>query len=231
MSNYYYLESFDSSKNNPEKPENPPENPPKKPPKNPPKNPQENPQENPPENKVYKDKFFVRGDPSKDVPGHYRMSQGKCQMIDTETNLLTPGIQTNDKTQVVLKEDLDPYNYNIDYKDGLKRNQNQNQKTDFYYNNKNVGPGRGFGNLNISNDIRNGDASRNDTQVNNEKQEGLQMFDYKFQYLNKDFQDPNHIVMSIPRGGVQTRKQKQLSVDTMRTVDSKDQYEHIKYNY
>jgi hypothetical protein len=212
MSNYYFLESFDYSKNKPEKVLDKTVN-----------------------NKVFKDKFFVRGDPSEDVPGYHKMSQEKCQMIDNETNLLTPGIQTNDKIQVVLKEELDPYNYNINYKDGLKKY--QTQKTDYYYNNKNVGPGRGFGNLNISNDIRNGDASRNDTKENNEKQEGQQMFDYTFQYLNKNFQDPNHIVMSIPRGGVQTRKQKQLSVDTMRTFDSKDQCEHpelnqiIKFNY
>ena len=61
------------------------------------------------------------------------------------------------------------------------------------------------------------------------------MFDYQFQYLDKNFQDPNHIVMSMPRGGVQTRKQSQLQVDTMRTFRPKDQNlelsQTIKFNY
>lgn len=184
---------------------------------------------------ISKDKFFVRGDPSQDVPGYHKMSQEKCQVIDNETKLLTPGIQTKDKTQVVLKKELDPSNYSINYEDGIRKF--QTQKTGFYYNNRNVGPGRGFGNLNISTEIRNGDASRNETKVYREKQEGQQMFDYQFQYLDRNFQDPNHIVMPIPRGGVQTRKQNQLTVNTMRTFQSKDQYQDpeitqtIKFNY
>jgi hypothetical protein len=184
---------------------------------------------------VKKDKFFVREDPSQNVPGYHKMSQEKCQVIDNETKLLTPGVQTKDKTQVVLKKELDPSNYNLNYEDGLRKF--QTQKTGFYYNNRDVGPGRGFGNLNISTEIRNGDASRNETKEYREKQEGQQMFDYQFQYLDRNFQDPNHIVMSIPRGGVQTRKQNQLSVNTMRTFQSEDQYqdteltETIKFNY
>lgn len=180
-------------------------------------------------------KFFVREDPSQNVPGYQKMSQEKCQVIDNETKLLTPGIQTKDKIQIVLKKDLDSSNYNLIWEDGLRKF--QTQKTGFYYNNRDVGPGRGFGNLNIASEIRNGDASRNETKELREKQEGQQMFDYQFQYLDKNFQDPNHIVMSIPRGGVQTRKQNQLSVNTMRSYTSKDHYEDseltqtIKFNY
>ena len=187
------------------------------------------------DNKVTKDKFFVRIDPSQDVPGYHKMSQEKCNLIDNETKLLTPGVQTKDKIQVVLKKEFDPSNYNVNWEDGLRKF--QTQKTGFYYNNRDVGPGRGFGNLNLSTEIRNGDASRNETKEYREKQEGQQMFDYQFQYLDKNFQDPNHIVMAIPRGGVQTRKQNQLSVNTMRTYQSRDQYEDpeltqtIKFNY
>jgi len=185
--------------------------------------------------KITKDKFFVRKDISQDVPGYHKMSQEKCQVIDNETNLLTPGIQTKDKTHIVLKKELDPSNYNINYENGLRKF--QTQKTGFYYNNKDIGPGRGFGNLNISTEIRNGDASRNETKEYREKQEGHQMFDYQFQYLDRNLQDPNHIVMSIPRGGVQTRKQNQMSVNTMRTFNSGNQYNNpkinqiIKFNY
>ncbi len=187
------------------------------------------------QDKVFKDKFFVRGDPSQDIPGYHKMNQKKCELIDNETQLLTPGVQTKDKTQVVLKKELDPSNYSLNWENGLKKF--QTQKTGFYYNNRDIGPGRGFGNLNVSTEIRNGDSSRNDTKEHKEKQEGQQMFDYQFQYLDRNFQDPNHIVMSIPRGGVQTRKQNQLSVNTIRTFQSKDQYEDteltqtIKFNY
>ena len=170
-----------------------------------------------------KNKFFTRDDPSKDVPGHYKMEKEKCNVIDNESNLLTPGIQTKDRTQIVLKKEFHPTNYTLNYEDGLRKF--QTQKTGFYYNNRDTGPGRGFGNLNISNEIRNGDPSRNDTKEYRDKQEGQQMFDYKFQYLDRNFQDPNHIVMPIPRGGVQTRKQNQLSVNTMRSFNSKDQYQ------
>lgn len=75
-------------------------------------------------------------------------------------------------------------------------------------NNKSMEAGRGFGNLNISNDIRYGGSSRLDTKNFKEKQESRQMFDFQFQYLDKDYQNPNNIVMPIPRGGDMTRKQK-----------------------
>ena len=31
---------------------------------------------------VTKDKFYIKEDPSQDVPGHYKMIQAKCQVID-----------------------------------------------------------------------------------------------------------------------------------------------------
>ena len=83
-------------------------------------------------------------------------------------------------------------------------NNNNEKKLDFYYNNKNITAGRGFGNLNISNEIRNANSSRfRENKIENEK---IQMFDYKFQYLDKNIQDPDHLIMPIPRGGESTRK-------------------------
>ena len=73
-----------------------------------------------------------------------------------------------------------------------------------------VGPGHGFGNLEISNDIRYGNSSRFDTKEFKEIRESSQLFDYQFQYLDKNFQDPNNIVMPIPRGGNTTREKTQL---------------------
>jgi hypothetical protein len=103
----------------------------------------------------------------------------------------------------------------------------------FYYTNKNIGAGRGFGNLEISNDIRQGDASRVDTKEYKEKRESEQIFEYQFQYLDKNYQDPTHIVMPIPRGGEITRKQNQLVINTMRQNTTKydDNANTIKFNY
>ena len=103
----------------------------------------------------------------------------------------------------------------------------------FYYTNKNIGAGRGFGNLEVSNEIRYGDASRANTKEYKEEKESKQIFEYQFQYLDKNFQDPEHIVMPIPRGGEITRKQNQLVINTMRhnTTNYDDTNKTIKFNY
>lgn len=183
--------------------------------------------------KYVKNKFFIRDDPSKDVPGHYKNILTKSEVIDNESDLITPAISSKDKTQVKLKNIFHPSDYNLNYEDNLRKD--NIQKTGFYYNNRDVGPGRGFGNLNISNDIRNGDASRLDTKEFKEVKEAEQFFDYQFQYLDRNFQDPNHIVMPIPRGGESTRKQNQLSVNTMRNPNAfekdDERIKTIKFKY
>lgn len=160
-------------------------------------------------NFIHKKKFFVKEDPSKNVPGHYKLDQQKCSLINDESQLLQSTVNRRDKTQMVLKKCFNPSDYNIPYTDNY---QSFDAKEISVIDKigttaPNLGPGRGFGNLLISNEIRYGDASRNNTKQLREHQEGLQTFDYKFQYLDKNFQDPKHIVMSMPRGGIQTRKQ------------------------
>ena len=116
---------------------------------------------------------------------------------------------------------------------------NQTNKVDFHYPITNLSAGRGFGNLNISNDMRYGDASRSDTKIHKEQLEAKQFFDYQFQYLDKNVQDPKHLVMSIPRGGESTRKQNQLEVNTMRNsninlkpiLDTKPKPDKIIFKY
>jgi hypothetical protein len=122
----------------------------------------------------------------------------------------------------------------FDLNDNLKDSAPVSSTNDkFYYTNKNIGAGRGFGNLEISNDIRYGDASRVNTKENKEKKESEQIFEYQFQYLDKNYQDPSHIVMSIPRGGEITRKQNQLVINTMRqnTNNYDDNTKTIKFDY
>jgi hypothetical protein len=185
----------------------------------------------------YKQKFFETLDPSLNCPGYKINPWTKATVIDNETNLLTPPISSKDKIQMQLVSDLDPLNYNIIYADGLKKE--SREKTGFYYPTKDIGAGRGFGNLNTSNIIRHGNASRTYTKEFREHKESQQLFDYQFQYLDKNFQDPNHIVMTIPRGGDTTRKQNQLSVNAMRKtvnngniVDSSSELtKTIKFKY
>ncbi len=187
-----------------------------------------------------KNKFFTRLDPSKDVPGHNLLLASKASSIDAESALITPTINSKDKVQLKLKNEFNPSDYSLNYTDNLQNF--PTQKTGFYYNNKDTGAGRGFGNLDVSNDIRSGDASRTDTKEFKEYRESQQLFEFQFQYLDRNVQDPNHLVMSIPRGGETTRKQNQLSVNTMRktinfensanpTNTSNDLLKTIKFEY
>ena len=88
-----------------------------------------------------------------------------------------------------LTDKLNPNDYNLIYKNSL-RTENCEQRHDFYYTNKDVGAGRGFGNLEVSNDIRYGDASRHNTKEFKEITESQQFFDYQFEYLDRN-QDSN----------------------------------------
>jgi hypothetical protein len=130
----------------------------------------------------YKNKFNTCNDPTQNSPGHYKIEKDKMETIGIENKL-----QFNK------------------YRDNKELN-----RVDFYYTNSAVGPGHGFGNLEVSNDIRYGNSSRVDTKEFKEQRESSQLFDYQFQYLDRNFQDPNNIVMPIPRGGNTTREKTQL---------------------
>jgi hypothetical protein len=174
-------------------------------------------------------KFNYYNNPSENTPGHYLLRERKSQVIDDESKLLTPQITSKDKIQMKLNDDITPTNYNINYSDNLKID----SELDTYFPTKFVGAGRGFGNLNVSTDIRNGDSSRKDTKDYKLSKEGEQLFDYQFQYLTRNIQDPNHLIMEIPRGGEMTRRQNQLSVNVMRHPReiTKDNIKGIKFDY
>jgi len=140
----------------------------------------------------------------KESPNDFWLSKEKS--IDNESKLK--------KSQLTTKEKID-----------TKSNHQQDTQ---YCNNKSMSAGRGFGNLNISNDIRYGGSSRMDTKEFKEKQESRQMLDFHFQYLDKDYQNPNNIVMPIPRGGDMTRKQKST---TNNTLDRNHTIDSIKFDY
>ena len=145
----------------------------------------------------YKNKFNTNTDPSENSPGHYKIEKDKMESIGIENKL--------------------QFNKHRDNKE-LNR-------MDFYYTNSAVGPGHGFGNLEISNDIHYSNSSRIDTKEYKESRESSQLFDYQFQYLDRNFQDPEHIVMPIPRGGNSTREKTQLFINQPSNLDN------IKFTY
>jgi hypothetical protein len=174
-----------------------------------------------------KNKFVYLDNPVESTPGHYLLPQTKSSIIDYESNLLKPQINSKDKTKLELNNDLHPDNYNINY----SNNSNSKSKSNFYFTNKHSGAGRGFGNLNVSNFIRNGETSRKDFKEFREQRESNQMFDHQIQYLDRNYQDPNHLVMPIPRGGEMTRQQNQLEVNTMRNQDHvQNNFNEFEYN-
>jgi hypothetical protein len=64
-----------------------------------------------------------------------------------------------------------------------------------------MGNGAGIGDMDIASSLRNSEATRTSRQ----KKEGDSMLD-RFDYLDRDFQDPTHIVMDGPRGGCDSRQ-------------------------
>lgn len=180
-----------------------------------------------------RNKFITRDDPSVNVPGYWLIPHKKSDVIDNESELIARSFNSRDKLQVKLNDTISPDNYQLSY--SVNKSDCPGEIPNFYYTNKDVGAGRGFGNLNISNQIRFSDQSRRDTKEYREVKEGEQMFEYQFQYLDRNYQDPKHLVMSIPRGGESTRKQNQLSVSAIRKIESMDDYDErmktIKFNY
>ena len=92
-------------------------------------------------------------------------------------------------------------------------------------------PGRGFGNLDISNQVRIGNPSRIDNNLHKEYLESNVTFNYQIDYHNnsnnienksftKNTYTPlfiNHDNNMLNRIGENTRKQNQLNVDVFRT--------------
>jgi hypothetical protein len=81
-------------------------------------------------------------------------------------------------------------------------------KQDYFLMTQNNTAGRGFGNLDVSNFIRNGGSSRSDKKIYKENLESKVTFEYKFNYLEEILKpDPND------RIGTSTRKQNQLNIN------------------
>jgi hypothetical protein len=159
-----------------------------------------------------KKKFISKDNVADYSHSYWKLPQTKMDLIDKESQLLKPIIKSKDKVQIKLNDNFNPNNFDLQYSNAFNNNSNNN----FYYTNKSTSAGKGFGNLDISNGIRVGGSSRVDSQQFKEDRERRVSFEHQFQYLTRDYQNPDNIVMEFPRGGETTRKQNQLNVNTMR---------------
>ena len=83
-----------------------------------------------------------------------------------------------------------------------------------------------FGNLDVSNDIRHGTNTRLDNNKFRRNKEKI--VDNRFDFLDRNFQNPNNIVLPFARGGENTRVKKTDIEDKPTKLVKK---ENIKFNY
>lgn len=134
-----------------------------------------------------------------DTPGFWQYEE-KSNIIEQETKLITPSIGTRQKTHIELPKNIHPNNYSIQIENKSQKELNEK----IYFSGYDTGPGKGFGNLSVSNDIRIGNFTRLETKdfkINKESE-----LINRWEYIDNRFNNPNNIVMEIPRGGESTRK-------------------------
>lgn len=154
-----------------------------------------------PENFIKKQRFIKtdKKDYFCDTPGFWNYGK-KQNVIDEETNLITPGVGTRQKTKVEMTQPLHPNNYDVPISNVIEEKEDEK----IYFSGYGTGPGRGFGNLTISNNIRFGDFTRTETKHFKANKES-EVID-RWEYIDNRFQNPTNLIMPIPRGGESTRK-------------------------
>ena len=141
------------------------------------------------EPKRYKYIDYSKNNLKKDTPGFWDYQSSKKNNIDDESFLLLPkNISKKNMRKKISEEIEDSYNQfnQVQGPIGSKFN-----------------AGRGFGNLDVSNDIRFGINSRSDFDKFKKKREEL--VQDRFEYLDRNFQNPKNIILPFPRGGEITR--------------------------
>ena len=121
---------------------------------------------------------------------------------NAQIDIIKDTYNNKDKTRVVLKNNFDPYDYNLNYINQTKNTSDTQNNT--YFPAYNQGPGRGFGNLNINNTIRVGDSGRIDN-TNFKSFKEAELTD-RFDFIDSRFSNSNNLVFPFPRSGENTRK-------------------------
>jgi hypothetical protein len=120
--------------------------------------------------------------------------------VDDESFLLLPRMNSKHKTKVELKDKMHPTDYDIE----LKSNNIQKTTQSTTYYGDHYGPGKGFGNIDKINDIRNGNFTR--LENDNFFKDRESSINDRRHILFKDYQNPQNIILPFPRGGEITRK-------------------------
>jgi len=126
--------------------------------------------------------------------------------IEDKTNnindILKETYNSKSKSRIELKNNFDPYNYEVNYFNKIRKDTKGNEFV--YFTPYDQGPGRGFGNLNVNNDIRNSEPSRSTTSDFKLSKES-KILD-RFEFIDNRYMNPNNLVFPFPRSGDTTRK-------------------------
>jgi len=146
----------------------------------------------------------------------------KSDVIDEENFLKLPVPQSKKKTQIMLKKDMHPNNYCISYE-----NTHDDKEDNFVsYYGTDFGPGRGIGNLDSSNILRYGESTRLENK--NFKKYNETIKNNRFEFLDRNVQNPDNIVLPFPRGGENTRSKSNLTFNTLNRKNKRTTHE-FKY--
>ena len=139
----------------------------------------------------------------------YNLLSSNSNPIDIESSLKMPINQFKSKTSIEIDGELQRNNYGINYNNKLENNNNNNKNNNYIYNDKPyTGPGRGIGNLDISENVRFGIDTRRFNDEYRNINEGI--IQDRFDIIDSDIQNPNNVVLPFPQGGIQTRITKSL---------------------
>ena len=119
---------------------------------------------------------------------------------DFNANKTLESVNTRcNKIDFYSNKNLDPTNYNVTL-------QSKNKKSNTQYNRLagfNHGPGRGILDINFCNELRYNGATRITSKDWKKKKEST--INNRFDFLTRDLQNPNNIVLPFARGGTTTR--------------------------
>ena len=136
----------------------------------------------------------------RDENGNFGPKEPSFNSTEVESNLIMPSNSDSCMKNTYEYEELDQTNYNTPLK-ATKLNIREQFSN---YHGHHIGPGKGFGNLNISNDIRQGSSTRlenEDAKLKLEKE-----VNSRYDIIDRNYQNPNNLIMPFSRGGENTRK-------------------------
>lgn len=135
------------------------------------------------------------------------------QYRDVNMNdIVKDNYNSKNKTSLELKNTLDPFDYELSYCNKIKKDV-KGQEEFVYYSPYDQGPGRGFGNLNINNTIRNSESSRASSEDFKLQRES-EIID-RFQFIDNRYTNPKNVVFPFPRSGENTRKNESADDQTL----------------